>query len=192
MNSSHGQRPSFEKLKPARATRDRSPASASSMYAARRLRRRSSRGRLAVGADDRPFARAHRPDRAGHHTVPVQVAAAVEVAATGDRHRRAIGVAYICAIRSAHDLQTSYGCCPCTACLRVRQLAARRRPCPTRPSPFAYGRAAAARFEQSPRCRRCCLERRDRIAIAMPTMVCAARWKTVSISYSPRTRSSSA
>ena len=26
------------------------------------------------------------------------------------------------------------------------------------------------------------------LRLAMPTMVCAARWKTVSISYSPRTR----
>ncbi len=45
----------------------------------------------AVGADHGPLAAEDRADRAGDDPVPVQVAAAVEVAAAGDRHRQAVG-----------------------------------------------------------------------------------------------------
>ena len=45
---------------------------------------------LPVGADDRPLAAEDRPDGAGDDAVPVQVAAAVEIAAARDRHRHAV------------------------------------------------------------------------------------------------------
>ena len=48
---------------------------------------------LAVGADHRPLAAQHRADRARHDAVPVQVAAAVEIAAARDAHRQTVGLA---------------------------------------------------------------------------------------------------
>src|SRR5436305_1534917 len=46
----------------------------------------------AVGADHRPLAAQHRSDRAGHDAVPVQVAAAVKVAAARHANRRVVRV----------------------------------------------------------------------------------------------------